>query len=106
MAKHQWQKQNWYKWNGNLWVNFNEYGHYDGSVLTIVRFREGGKGWVHPSTITLGKYRTFKGIEMKFRKVDLYKNENPDEWWAWERLVTLRKALAGAVYIATKTEAV
>jgi len=106
MAKHQWQKQNWYRWNGNLWVNFHDYGHSNGSVLTIVRFREGGKGWVNPSTNTLGKYRTINGVEKKFRKDDLYKGENPDEWWDWERLVSLRKDLAGADYKANRTAVV
>ena len=99
MAKSVSNQQNWYRWNGGLWVNFHDYHYKSGAVLTVVRYAEGRKF----SRDLLGKYRTVKGVEQKFRKDDCYKDENPDEWWAWERLVTLRKDLAGADYKATKT---
>jgi len=102
MGKHIWDKQNWYRFNGPLWVNFHDYGYFEGSILTVVRYREGGKGFTNDK---YGKYRKDKrGNLCALRSDDLYKNEDPSTWWSAERLITFRESFEGGSPSPNTTE--
>jgi hypothetical protein len=87
-------KQNWARWNGPLWVNFHDYFYTDGSVLTVVRYRSGGKGWTRD---ILGKYRRVNGAFSVLRSDDTYKDEEPSTWWEPTKMLGLRRDLTGAI---------
>jgi hypothetical protein len=102
MGKHIRDDKNWKRWNGGMWLNFHDYHYYEGSILTVVRFRQGGKGFTRDM---LGKYRKDKrGNLCALRSDDTYKDEDPSSWWSAERLITLREALEGGRSGSNSTE--
>ena len=85
-----------------MWVNFHDYYYRDGSILTVVRYRE-GKGWTRD---ILGKYRRINGEPCALKSDDKRRDEDPSTWWAAERLVALREDLVGRLMAKNSTRCV
>ena len=83
--------QNWYYCDFlYIWINFQDYVHYNGDVITIARTtpKEGGF-----TKTMMGKYKVVKGKLSNLTSDDLKSWENPKEWFAAEQIYHLRMML-------------